>query len=128
MARILIFAGDVALEAELNESPTAQQILVALPFEGEGNRWGDEIYFEIPVVAENEPTARVEMEIGEVAYWPAGRALCLFFGPTPVSRDDRPRAYSPVNVVGRILGDASVLRGVPDGCRVRVERAQGGGR
>lgn len=122
MARVRIVAQDVTLEAELNDTPTARQILAALPFEGNANRWGDEIYFEIPVVARAEPTARVDMEVGDVAYWPAGRALCLFFGPTPVSRDDRPRAYSPVNVVGRIVGDATVLRAVPDGARIRVER------
>ncbi len=123
MARIRIVAGQITLDAELNDTPTAQEILAALPFEARANRWGDEIYFEIPVFAKAEPTARVDMEVGDVAYWPAGHALCLFFGPTPVSRDDRPRAYSPVNVVGRLLGDATVLRRVTDGSLIRVERA-----
>ena len=123
MPRIRIVAGKVAVEAELNASPTAREILAALPFQGTANRWGDEIYFEIPVTAAAEPSARAEVEVGEVAYWPAGRALCLFFGPTPVSKDARPRAHSPVNVVGQILGDATVLRDVPDGVPVRVEAA-----
>ncbi|HHS98434.1 MAG TPA: hypothetical protein ENK08_11190 [Chloroflexi bacterium] len=121
--RIRIAADGVSLLAELNQSPTARIIWDALPFEGTANTWGDEVYFEIPVEAELEPDARAEVEVGELGYWPVGRALCIFFGPTPASTDDRPRAYSPVNVVGRVLGDATTARGIRDGMRVRVERA-----
>ena len=121
--RIRIAADGVSLLAELNQSPTARIIWDALPFEGTANTWGDEVYFEIPVEAELEPDARAEVEVGELGYWPVGRALCIFFGPTPASTDDRPRAYSPVNVVGRVVGDATAARGIRDGMRVRVERA-----
>ena len=121
--RIRITAGEVSLLAELNQSPTARMIGEALPFEGTANTWGDEVYFEIPVEADLEPDARAEVEVGELGYWPVGRALCIFFGPTPASTDDRPRAYSPVNIVGRVVGDATVARNIRDGMRVRVERA-----
>ena len=121
--RIRIMAGEVSLLAELNQSPTARMIGEALPFEGTANTWGDEVYFEIPVEADLEPDARAEVEVGELGYWPVGRALCIFFGPTPASTDDRPRAYSPVNIVGRVVGDATVARNIRDGMRVRVERA-----
>ncbi len=123
MNRIIITAGTVVLEAELNDSPTARQIWQALPIEGRANRWGDEIYFEIPVIAAEEPTARVDVEVGELGYWPVGHAFCIFFGPTPVSTGQAPRAYSPVNIVGRVAGDATRLRTVQDGTAVRLERA-----
>jgi len=121
--RIRITAGTVIAEAELNESPTAKAILNALPIDGEANRWGDEIYFEIPVKLEEALDARQEMAVGELAYWPAGAAFCIFFGRTPVSRGEEPRAYSNVNPVGTLAGDAKVFRAVRDGEAVRVERA-----
>jgi len=123
MNRILITAGDVSLPAELNDSPTARKVWEALPIEGVANTWGDEIYFEIPVVAEEEPEARADVEVGELGYWPVGRAFCVFFGPTPVSTGEAPRAYSPVNIIGRVLGDATRLRAVRDRTPVRIERA-----
>ncbi len=122
MNPITITAGEVSLPAELNDSPTAQQIWAALPIEGRANVWGDEIYFEIPVFAEQSPEARAEVEVGELAYWPVGNAFCIFFGPTPVSTDERPRAYSPVNILGRVVGDATQFRGIPNGTPVRLER------
>jgi hypothetical protein len=128
MRTILIASGtptnaSFAMEAELNDSPTAQQIWEALPIEGTANTWGDEIYFEIPVVAAQEADARAQAEVGELGYWPVGHAFCIFFGPTPVSTDERPRAYSPVNVLGRVLGDATQFRAVRAGAKVRLSRA-----
>lgn len=123
MNKIVITAGTVTLEAELNDRPTAKQVWDALPLEGEANTWGDEIYFDIPVRAGPEPDARADVEVGELGYWPLGHAFCVFWGPTPVSTGDRPRAYSPVNILGRVLGDATQLRGVRGGTQVRLTRA-----
>nr|NIN63778.1 hypothetical protein [Anaerolineae bacterium] len=81
-----------------------------------------EIYFGIPVRAGEEPDARAEMEVGELAYWPPGNAFCIFFGPTPVSVDERPRAASPANILGRVLGDATLFRGVRAGTLVKITR------
>jgi hypothetical protein len=122
---ITISVNDIRLEAELGTSATAVKILEALPLESIVNTWGDEIYFTIPVAVQQEHDARAEVEIGELAYWPMGKAFCIFFGPTPVSRDDKPRAYSPVNVFGRVLGDATALKGITNGARIRVNRKQG---
>ena len=122
MKRIIISAGKVSLPAELNDSPTARQVWETLPIEGRANIWGDEVYFEIPVVADQAPDARAEVDVGELAYWPVGHAFCIFYGPTPVSTDERPRAYSPVNILGRVLGDATRLRAVRDGERVQLTR------
>ncbi len=122
MNRIIIAAGSVSLPAELNDSPTAKLIWDTLPIEGRANRWGDEIYFEIPVKTGQEPDAREEVAVGELGYWPVGHAFCIFFGPTPVSSDERPRAYSPVNIIGRVVGDATVFRSVKSGEKVVLSK------
>jgi hypothetical protein len=116
-----ILVDEINLKAELNDSPTAKKIADALPFEGRGNKWGEEIYLEIPVESDLSDDAVQDVEVGTLAYWPPGKALCLFFGPTPVSRDDRPRAYSPVNIVGRIIGDAEILKKADDGAMVKIQ-------
>jgi hypothetical protein len=125
MATNRISSGSVSLPVELNDTPTAVRILAAVPIEAEVNTWGDEIYFEIPVSVERETGSRVEIEIGEVAYWPPGQALCVFFGPTPASQGSQPRAASPVNVVGRVVGDARLYARLRDGDRVLVHRGAG---
>jgi hypothetical protein len=124
MSMIEISSGELNLQAELYESPTAQEIWKRLPLEGRSNTWGDEIYFEIPVVMDQESDAHAEVEVGELGYWPVGRAFCIFFGPTPVSTDERPRAYSPVNVIGRVQGDATLFKLVRDGDLVRIDRLE----
>jgi hypothetical protein len=123
MRRILITVGTTAVPAELNQGLTATAIFEALPIEATAHRWGQEIYFEIPVAAELEAGARAEVEVGELGYWPVGRAFCIFFGPTPASTDSRPRAYSPVTIVGRLLADPSPLRAVKEGSRIRLAAA-----
>lgn len=120
---IRISAGDVSLAAELNESDTAAAVLEALPIEAAGNRWGEEIYFSIPVTESLAEDARAEMEVGELGYWPPGSAFCIFFGPTPASDDDRPRAASPVNPIGRVVNDVELLKAVPDGATIVIEKA-----
>ncbi len=77
----------------------------------------------MPVTISAKKDARVDAEVGELGYWPMGPALCSFFGPTPASTDQNPRAYSPVTVVGRVLGDATRFRSMRDGAPVRVVRA-----
>jgi len=121
--RITISAELVSMEAELNDSPTAQMVWDALPITGRANTWGDEVYFEIPVRTEQAPGARADVEVGELGYWPVGHAFCIFFGPTPASSGDRPRAASPVNILGRVLGDATEFRKVPAGAEVELDRA-----
>lgn len=121
--RIEVTAGRVRAQAELNESQTAQAIWDALPFEGLANTWGDEIYFSIPLMLQLEAGQEV-VQIGDLGYWPPGKAFCIFFGPTPASTADVVRAASAVSVFGRILGDASVFRNVKDGTPVTVRRSR----
>jgi len=122
MARaIRITAGQVSASAELNDSKTAAAIWDALPIEAKAETWGDEVYFSIGLDAREEsPQAVVEM--GDLGYWPPGQAFCIFFGPTPASRSDEIRPASPVNVVGRVSGDATVFKKVRAGTRVTLER------
>jgi hypothetical protein len=122
MTSIRISSGAVSVRAELDDNPTAARLVAALPITGEANRWGEEVYFEVPVEAPLAPTARADVEVGELGYWPPGRAFCIFFGPTPVSRGSKPRAYSPVNVIGRVVDDATAFRAVSDGAEVRLTR------
>ena len=120
MKKIRILFGEVEVEAALNESDTARAVWDALPIDGWVNRWGEEIYFEIPVSAELAADARAEMEIGELAYWPVGRAFCVFFGPTPASKASEPRAYSPVNPIGMVIGNLRMLLDIHDGQPVKL--------
>jgi uncharacterized protein len=120
MRRIRITAGQASCEATLNDGRTATAIWDALPIEGRGNTWGDEIYFTIPVTCAPESPREV-VEMGDLGYWPPGSAFCIFFGPTPASRGAEIRPASPVNVFGRIVGDATVFRHVRAGAAVRLE-------
>ena len=122
---IRITAGAVSATAALNDTETANRIWEALPIEGRASTWGDEIYFEIPVSAGQEPDARADVEVGELGYWPVGSAFCIFFGPTPASAGPKPRAYSPVNILGKVLADATRFRAVKSGSKVRITRAEG---
>ena len=118
---ILIKAGTIHVQAELNNTRTARALLGILPVKATANTWGDEIYFDVPLTAEIEDGKQV-VEMGDVAYWPDGPSLCLFFGRTPASRGDEIRAASPVTILGRILGDPKVLKSVRSGAEVTVEK------
>jgi len=114
------------VDAELTDeySPeTFRMVVNALPIESTAYRWGDEVYFSTPVTA-SEENAREVVEKGTIAFWPPGNALCIFWGPTPVSRTpDEIRPASPVNVLGRVLGDPTVFSKVRSGDKIKVERA-----
>jgi len=120
--KIKIKAGDVEAEAVLNDSPTAQKIWEALPLEARANTWGDEVYFAIPVKASLEKDAKELVEVGDLGYWPRGSAFCIFFGPTPMSQGNEVRPASPVNIIGKVSGEAKVFKRVSDGAKVRIEK------
>jgi hypothetical protein len=123
--RIVIRAAGIEVKGELNETRTAAAVRGILPIEGRANRWGDEIYFAIPLHAEIEGGREV-VDLGDLGYWPEGDCLCIFFGPTPASRKNEIRAASPVTIIGRVTDDPSVLRQVRQGSTVRIEAAQSG--
>ncbi len=121
--RIKITAGEVEAFAELNDTDLAETIWGALPIEASASTWGDEIYFEIPVSAGNEvPQETVDM--GDLGYWPPGSAMCIFFGPTPMSQGDEIRPASPVTVWGKLEGDPTIFKTVTSATAVKVTKAE----
>ncbi|NVM56647.1 MAG: hypothetical protein HWN51_00795 [Desulfobacterales bacterium] len=118
---LTITAGPLKLSAELNDLPTAKALLSLLPLEISMSRWGDEYYGDCGINVQPSQDAREVMEIGELAVWPVGNALCIFFGPTPASQGNEPRAASPVNPVGRLLDDPQPLRALGRTIQLRIE-------
>jgi hypothetical protein len=114
--------GTVEATLTIENPRTAEAIWNALPIKGNANRWGDEIYFTIPVTLKEE-NAREKVENGAIAYWPPGKALCIFFGPTPASENNEPQAASPVNVFARVTGEAT-FRQVRSGDSVTIEKKE----
>ena len=121
--RMRIRVGTLSMEAELNDSPTAREIAAALPITASFNTWGDEIYFGIPVHLGGE-NAKGVVALGDLGYWPPGHALCIFFGPTPMSHGREIRPASPVNVWGKLLGDPKAFNKVAGGTMIIVERIE----
>ena len=123
MREVLIRVGAVALRARLLETPTAERIWRALPIYAATQTWGCEVYFTVPITVELEPGAREVIEPGEIAFWPAGDAIAIGFGPTPISRRGEIRLASPGNIWARALDDVACLRNVHAGERVAVLEA-----
>ena len=110
--RLAIQIGTLSMEAELNDTLTARHIAAALPIRTSFNTWGDEIYFAIPVNAVLDDSAQEVVELGDLGYWPPGQAFCIFFGQTPVSQPGKIMPASAVNVIGKVIGDATRFKTV----------------
>jgi len=114
---------EISIELDDSRSPkTFQAILENLPFEISITRWGDELYTQRTPIIENEENASRKVAHFDVAYWPEGNAICLFYGPTPISREGQILAFSPVNLVGRIIPRGNekdeLLQKIKDNTRV----------
>ena len=121
--KIKIFVNDIEAIAELKNTPTTNAIYDALPLDGAANRWGDEIYFVIPLRIDIEDNATEVVEEGDIAYWPEGCCFCIIFGKTPNSTEDEIMAASKVNIFGKIMGDPTIFKTVKNGDLVVLERA-----
>jgi hypothetical protein len=117
--KIILKTSKVTLEGVLNNSQTALKIHEKLPLEAKANTWGEEIYFEIPLSLKPE-NATLDVEVGDIAYWPEGDCLCIFFGRTPVSINHKPRPASKVNIVGKVVDDISILKNIKSGDKITV--------
>jgi len=113
--------GEIRAVLEESLAPkTVSALSQALPLKARARRWGKEVYFETPVAVDLEKGTEV-VEKGAIGYWPPGRALCLFFGPTPASKNpEEIRPASAVTVVGRILADPEILDRVQDGDPIEI--------
>ncbi len=123
MEEIKIIIGEYEFMAELYPTETAKIIYDNCPLSGNITKWGNEMYFSIPVAIQLEESAQEELEEGELAFWPTGNAFCVFFGITPASTGPKPKAVSPVNVFGKIKGDVRILQHVND-TKIRVEKVK----
>ena len=119
MTQIKIEFENISIDAVLNDSETANKIKKILPISNSVNTWGDEIYFSIGV-NDDENDSKEVVELGDLGYWPPGNAFCLFFGLTPASEGDKIMPASPVNVIGKILGDLEILKSIKSGDKVSI--------
>jgi hypothetical protein len=110
------------VEGELNDTETAKELYNNLPVKAKANTWGKEVYFGIPVYKDEENAVEI-VNIGDIGYWPPGHAMCLFFGATPISRGDEIRPASPVNIIGKLTSNLSLLEEVTDGMEILIEKA-----
>ena len=122
--RIIIEAGGVESQAILADSESAKAIWDSLPIESTSNTWGEEVYFSIPVSLALDETAKEIVDMGDLGYWPTGKALCIFFGPTPISKRDEIRPASAVNIVGKIVGDPKIFKKISSGTKVSVKETE----
>jgi hypothetical protein len=121
--RIKITIADIILDGELFDTECAKAVADVLPIETRPDEWGDEFYFGIPVSTPLDEAATKKVKVGDIGYWPPGKALAIFFGPTPMSKGPEPVPASEVNIVGKIVGDATLLRKAKGSHRIRIERA-----
>ncbi len=123
MQKIKIIIKDLILYANFFDTKTSKEILKILPIEAIPEEWGDEFYFEIPLKIPLDETATTSVEVGDIGYWPAGNAIAIFFGPTPISKGSEPVPAGRVNLIGKIIGDATLLRKVKGADKIRIELA-----
>jgi len=123
MLPIRISVGAVTLDAELKPTRTARAIYDLLPLEADKHLWGDEFYFKIPLIKDHRETATLKVAVGDIAYWGNGQAVAIFFGRTPISTGPDPVPADRVNLVGRVRGDATVLRNATGASKIRLEKA-----
>lgn len=119
--KINIKFNSFTVTANLNTSNTSNLIWKNLPISSSANTWGEEIYFTIPV-SDEERDSKDVVELGDLGYWPPGNAFCIFFGMTPASNEGEIRPASPVNILGKILGDLDILKQIKPGESVSISK------
>lgn len=119
---IRIKAGKITVDGELTDTALAKAVADKLPIETAPSEWGDEFYFGISVRSGLDETATKNVKIGDIGFWPPGNAMAIFFGPTPMSVGNDPVPASAVNLIGRITGDATLLRQASGTRTIRIEK------
>ena len=116
---------NITIELDDAFSPkTCKDILDSLPFSVNAHLWGEEIYTDESPITQAEENAKDLVDLNDVAYWPSGKAICLFFGSTPIGKKGEIKPYSPVNVVGKIIGsDKSVIKNFKEGTKITFQKS-----
>lgn len=122
MKKIIFKTGSLTFAGLLNSSQAASEIFANLPVTSEVSRWGKEIYFNLGFKVSSE-LATSELTCGDIGYWPQGKALCIFYGPTPFSEEeDQPVPASPVVIIGKTSAKAELLDQVKLGQTITVAK------
>lgn len=128
MREVVIQAGSVSIRARLLDTPTAERIWRALPIQASVRVWGEEVYFDTPISIATEDDARAVVTAGEIAFWPAGDAIAIGFGPTPLSRTRKEiRLASACNIWAEAIDDVRQFQRVAAGTEILVSEANGAG-
>lgn len=117
---VTISVGDIAIDCEILDTPTARALLAGLPIRARAMVWGEEVYFSSGIACAREAGARAVVVAGEIAYWPDGEAIAIGYGATPISAPGEIRLASPCNIWARALSDVRVLSGARPGDAVSV--------
>ena len=116
---------NITIELDDAFSPkTCKSILDSLPFSVNAHVWGEEIYTDESPISQSEENAKALVDLNDVAYWPSGKAICLFFGPTPIGKKGEIKPYSPVNIIGKIINaDKSVIKNFKEGTKITFQKS-----
>ncbi|MFH1332267.1 MAG: cyclophilin-like fold protein [archaeon] len=120
MTSIVIETEGKRIEVWLNNTQAAKELMEKLPLESTANLWGEEIFFYIKHRLTPSKDAKEEVRVGDFAYWPPGPGLCLFFGKTPASKGDEPRAANPVTVIGQVVSNIEDLKKIKNKDKITV--------
>ena len=109
---IKLHDSSIIIELDNSRSPnTVKEFVEKLPFTVDLNVWGDEIYSSQSPIVQPEENAKSPVELNDVAYWPTGKAICLFYGPAPIGKPGEITPASPVNIIGKIISpDKNALK------------------
>jgi len=124
IAAIIRGLESITIELDDTNSPkTCASFIKSLPFSVNAHIWGEEIYTDESPITQPEENAKDLVELNDVAYWPNGRAICLFFGPTPIGKKGEIKPYSPVNIIGKITNpDKTILSKINEGMKITFDR------
>jgi hypothetical protein len=122
MTSIVIESEGKRIEVWLNESQAAKELVEKLPIESRASLWGEEVYFLIRPRLTPDKNAKEEVRVGDLAFWPPGPGLCLFFGKTPASKGNEPRAANPVTVIGQVVSNIEDLRKIKNKDKIVVRK------
>ena len=115
---------NITIELDDTNSPkTCASFLTSLPFSANAHIWGEEIYTDESPITQPEENAKDLVSINDIGYWPNGKAICPFCGPTPIGKKGEIKPYAPVNIIGkRTNPDKTILTKINAGMKITLDR------